>query len=190
VTWDIGGLATMGDVVDLQTARLENDAEFVADLCRFSERILTETQVRKKWRLPDDVWEKLGSNDVLVEKIELEKVRRIRDGSSKREKAQLLVVQAPDVAAAILMDPGANPRHRLDSAKILDDFATGGPAAAAAASDRFIIQINLGTDVDGKPVVENYDKSIAIDVNDEAKPTPQKLSPRVIPHEPGEDYGG
>ena len=33
-------------------------------------------------------------------------------------------------------------------------------------SERFVITINLGADVDGKPVVEKYDKSIEIDAND------------------------
>ena len=157
----------MGDVVDLkgQPAHLENDLEFIADCCRFAEKILTEAQVRKKYRLPDDIWERLGSNDALVEKIEAEKIRRIRDGSSKRERAQLLVVQAPDVLSGILLDANASPRHRIDSAKALDDFAANGPDAAPA-SDRFQITINLGADLDGKPVIEKYDKSIAINADD------------------------
>jgi hypothetical protein len=47
---------------------------------------MTEKQVRKRHRLADSVWEQLGENEELVEKIELEKTRRIRDGSSKRER--------------------------------------------------------------------------------------------------------
>ena len=83
----------MGEIVDLkgQLAQLEDNQEFVADLCRFSEEILTENQVRKKYRLAESTWSILGENDSLVEKIEAEKIRRIRDGSSKRERAQLLV---------------------------------------------------------------------------------------------------
>jgi hypothetical protein len=77
------------------------------------------------------------------------------------------------------------------TARILDDFATGGAAAAAPAGDRFIIRIDLTASPDGKPVIETYDKSIAIDVNDDdAKPAPQKLSPKVTPREPWDDYGG
>ena len=76
----------MGDVVDLkgQPAHLENDLEFIADCCRFAENILTEAQVRKKYRLPDDVWEKLGDDDKLVEKIEAEKIRSGRLPISSR----------------------------------------------------------------------------------------------------------
>src|SRR4029077_1455525 len=102
----------MGDVVDLHPARLEDNAEFVVDCCRFAEKILTEAQVKKKWRFDGATWEKLGSDDALIEKVEAEKIRRIRDGSSKREKAQLLVVRAPDVLSGILLDANASPRHR------------------------------------------------------------------------------
>ena len=89
----------MGEVIDLQSqlAQLEDNQEFVADLCRFSEEILTEESDQKEIPLAESSWDALGSNDGLVEKIEAEKIRRIRDGSSKREKAQLLVVKAPDV---------------------------------------------------------------------------------------------
>ena len=149
----------MGDIVDLHLARLEDNFEFISDLCRFAENILSEQQVRKKWRLADDVYEALGSNDALIEKIEAEKVRRVRDGYAKRERAQLLVTKAPDVVAGIMMDDSANARHRIDSAKVLNDFAANGPAAAPAG-DRFIISIVLNGDV------ETYNKSIEVNPND------------------------
>jgi hypothetical protein len=47
------------------------------------------------------------------------------------------------------------------NAGIGNDKGDGRPGA-----ERFVITINLGADVDGKPVVEKYDKSIAIDAND------------------------
>jgi hypothetical protein len=157
----------MGEVIDLQSqlAQLEDNQEFVADLCRFSEEILTENQVRRKYHLAESSWSILGENDSLVEKIEAEKIRRIRDGSSKRERAQLLVVKAPDVLGGIMNSADANDRHRIDACKTLNDFAANGPAGVPAA-DRFQIVINLGADLEGKPIVEKYDKSIAIDVND------------------------
>ena len=96
---------------------------------------------------------------MLIESIEAEKVRRIRNGSTKRERAQQLVVQAPDVLGGIMLDASASPKHRIDSAKALDAFAANGPEAAPA-SDRFQITINLGSDV------LHFDKSIAIDAND------------------------
>ena len=151
----------MRDAVDLhgQPAGLEDDLEFVSDLARFAEGILDEKAVKKKHHLSADVWERLGNDEKLIEKIEAEKVRRIRNGSAKRERAQVLVVQAPDVLGGIMLDASASPRHRIDASKTLDAFAANGPEAAPAA-DRFVITINLGDDV------LHFDKSIAVDAND------------------------
>jgi len=183
--------AIMGDVVDLHPAPFKDDHEFVVDLARFAEGITTEEAIRKKYRLAEDVWTKLGDDDELVRAITDEKTRRIRNGATKREKAQKLVLAAPDVAAKIMLDDGANARHRLDACKVLDDFSATGPAAAAA-QDRFTITINLGSDMDGKPVIETYDKSIAIDANDGTAPNPASggVSPRIIADKRWDDYGG
>jgi hypothetical protein len=165
----------MGEVVDLhgQPAGLEDDPDFIGDLARYVEGLFSEQDVKKKHHLSADTWERLGNNEVLIEKIEAEKVRRIRNGSAKREKAQQLVVQAPDVLGGIMLDASASPKHRIDSAKALDAFAANGPEAAPA-SDRFQITINLGSDV------LHFDKSIAIDANDvdpfnDTETTPQGL---------------
>jgi hypothetical protein len=121
--------------------------------------LLSEKEVKKKHRFDDATWERLGENDALVEAIEAEKTRRIRNGSTKRERAQQLVAQAPGVLGDIMLDANASPKHRIDASKTLDAFAANGPEATAAA-DRFIITINLGSDV------ERYNKSIAINAND------------------------
>src|SRR4051812_19972590 len=135
----------MGEVINLagQSALLEDHA-FITDLARFRENLLGEKAIRKKYRLAESVWEKLADDDELIRKVEEESVRRIRDGSCKREKAQALVVKAPDVLSGILLDDSANARHRIDSAKTLNDFAAHGPQGAPAA-DRFVITINLGS---------------------------------------------
>jgi hypothetical protein len=142
-------------------APTKDDNEFIADLARFAEALVSEADIKRKYRFDDEVWTSLGGDDELVRAIEAEKVRRIRDGSSKREKAQLLVVKAPDVLGNIMLDAGASPRHRVDAAKALDGFAANGPGQGAPAADRFVITINLGTDADGKPVIEHYDKPLA-----------------------------
>jgi hypothetical protein len=159
-------VATVGDIVNLhgRTVPLGDDLEFISDMARFSESLLTEKAIRKKYRLADDVWEKLADDDNLVRAIEAESVRRVRDGSAKKEKAQKLVVAAPDVLSGILLDENANARHRIDSCKVLNDFASNGPGDTAPASDRFIISIVLSAD--GVPHTEHYNKSIAVDVND------------------------
>jgi hypothetical protein len=144
--------------MDDPTSILENHG-FIADCARFAEGLLSEKEVKRKHHFDDATWARLGEDDVLVEAIEAEKVRRIRDGSAKRERAQQLVVKAPDVLGGIMMDGSASPKHRIDASKTLDQFAGNGPESAPAA-ERFIITINLGTDV------EHYNKSIAINAND------------------------
>ena len=157
-----------GRVVDLhgQPAQLEDDLEFISDCARYAEGLLSEAAVKKKHHLSADTWERLGSNEALIEKIEAEKVRRIRNGSAKREKAQQLVVQAPDILGGIMLDASASPKHRIDSAKALDAFAANGPEAAPA-SDRFEITINLGSD--------SFTSTKA------SRPTPTMLIPSTTP---------
>jgi TIR domain len=80
-------------VVDLhgRPKPFEDDPEFIRDLARFADGVLSESAVKRKYRLAESVWDALASNDALFEKIKEEKLRRLRDGSSKREKAQQLV---------------------------------------------------------------------------------------------------
>ena len=151
----------MGDVVDLQgqPAHLENNPDFVADCCRYQEGILTEAAVKKEYRFTDDVWAALGDNEALIEAVEAEKIRRIRSGQQKRERAQQLVVRAPDVLGDIMLDTAQSARHRINSAKALNDFSAN-PSEGAPAGDKFVIQINLGSEV------LKFDKGIAINPHD------------------------
>src|SRR5215813_7267571 len=129
---------------DLASSLRENQ-ELIEDLCRYSEGILTEKQVRQRWHLAnDEVWTSLGTDESFVERVELEKTRRIRSGATKRELAQLRVVAAPDVLSGILMDPKANARHRIDASKALDDLAGFAPQRSAVDTDRVIIHIDIG----------------------------------------------
>ena len=176
----------MGEVVDLngQPARLEDDLDFVSDLARFAEGLLAEKAVKKKHHLSADIWERLGSNEKLIETIEAEKVRRISNGSTKRERAQVLVVQAPNVLGAIMNDPSASSRHRIDSTKILMiSPATGRrPCRRRTGSDR----INLGSDT------LRFDKSIAPDPND-IDPNDTDTTgviAAIAMNKPGSDGGG
>jgi hypothetical protein len=148
----------MGDVVNCPISP-EDDHDFITDCARYGEGLLSEEAIKKKYRFDDATWARLGDNDRLVETIESEKTCRIRDGSAKRERAQQLVVRAPDILSGIMLDAGASPRHRVDASKALDAFAANGPEVRPA-SDRFQITINLGADV------LHFDKSIAVDAND------------------------
>ena len=157
------GSKEMGEVMPFPKNLIDNH-ELIADLCRFAEGIFSEQEVKKRHRLPDAIWQQMADDDLLVEKIETEKVRRMRDGSTKRELAQKHIVRAPGVLSNIMDNPDANERHRVDAIKTLDALAANGPQAAPAA-DRFVIHIDISGDGSGTNV-ERYNKSIAIDAND------------------------
>jgi hypothetical protein len=70
-----------------------------------------------------------------------------------------LITKAPRYLGHHMSDPTASPRHRVDAIRTLDSF-TGGPGNAAPAGDRFLIQINLGSDT------LKFDKSRAVDPHD------------------------
>jgi len=163
-----------GDVVGLHGYPIPLDEgkrqEFVVDMARFAEGVLTEKWVRRKYRFDAEAWEQLGSDDQLVEEIEAEKLRRIRSGESAREKAQIHFAGAPDVLGGILKDASSSPRHRIESAKELRAVAANGPEAAPAA-DRFQIVIDLGGGH-----IERYDKPLAVDVNPNDDSRQKKVS--------------
>jgi hypothetical protein len=150
----------MGEVVDLhsQLAHLEDD-ELIENLARFADGTLTEGQVKARHHLSNEQWAALGESDRLVELVEAAKLRRIRTGATKRERAQIEIIDGPPILGKIMRDPGSNARHVIDAVKTLDGLASTG-AEAAAAGARFEITINLGSDT------EHYSKSIAIDPND------------------------
>jgi hypothetical protein len=78
----------MGDV----NALIE-DREFIVACARYAEGLLSEAAIKKKYRFDDDTWERLGSDEALIEAIQAEKARRIRDGSTARERAQVLYAE-------------------------------------------------------------------------------------------------
>ena len=136
---------------------LANNSELIADLARFSEGVLTEQQIRRKWRhLDNNVWE--APDDALVDAVEAERVRRIRSGRGAREKAQNLAIQAPDILGTIMTNDGNSPRHRIEAAKELRVVADNGPevAPAAAAAERFQIIIDLSAGGSDKEIL-TYD---------------------------------
>ena len=54
--------------------------DFVADCCRYLGGVLTEAAIKSKYHFDDGTWENLGDNDALIEAIEDEKTRRVRNG--------------------------------------------------------------------------------------------------------------
>ena len=73
----------MGDVANFPRSLIENH-DFITDLARYAENLCTEQQIKKKYHFDDNTWAHLGEDDALVEAIEAEKIRRVRNGSTAR----------------------------------------------------------------------------------------------------------
>jgi hypothetical protein len=183
----------MSDVVNLPIA-LDSDLgrRLVSDLARYSEGVCSEQEVRKRHHFDESTWNDLGDNEALIEAVETEKLRRISNGSAKRERAQQLVVKAPNILDSIMSDPTQSARHRVDAIKTLDAFAANGPEATPGA-EMFLIRIDLSA---GGGPVETYEKQIApIKPPSSSEPwpdasiTPQKTL-EAIPTREGEDDNG
>jgi hypothetical protein len=129
----------MKDSVDL----LSNN-ELISDLCRYRESVLTEAQIRRKWRhLDNAVWDE--PSEALVDAVEAEAIRRVRSGTAARELAQKHHVAAPNTLSSIMNDAGTSAKNRIESARELRAVAATGPEAIPPA-DRFQIIINLSGD--------------------------------------------
>jgi hypothetical protein len=159
---------------------LIDNHEFVSDLARFAEGLYTEAAIKKKYHFDDATWASLGEDDALVEAIEAEKIRRVRNGATARERAQQLFTEAPNVLGTIMKNDDASPRHRIEAAREIRQVAANGPEAASAA-DRFIITINLGEDAKLRSSKPDPNDVIIIDA------TPRK-TPAAITDQSKDDW--
>jgi len=130
--------------VPAPAAQSRENLELISDLCRFAEGLVTEAAVRKRWRLEEKDWIALNDDEV-VRAVDEERVRRIRSGAAKREKAQQHLVKGPDILNTIMSDPRANARHKIDAVKALNDLSDFSPQVARDV-DRVVIHIDMGAD--------------------------------------------
>lgn len=165
----------LGDKRQLPTTpalpSLHDNFELIADCARYSEGLTTEAAIRKKHHFDDATWEALGNDTVFLERVEAEKLRRVRDGSLKREKAQHHIVRGPDILNNIMSNPTANARHVVDAVKALDALADPGLQRTTADEDRVHIIIDLGADqklIFDKPIRPTPNDDKVVDVT----PTP------------------
>jgi hypothetical protein len=163
---EIPDVATPSPVPD-PTRSLRENHELIQDLCRYAEGLCSESAVRKRWRLSEEVWEELGGDDELVRAIEEAKTRRVRSGALKRELAQGHVVRGVGVLAEIMDDRRQSARHRVDSVKALNAIADPGPEAAPER-EYISIKIDLSADTRAKGQEPNPGDVITI----EAAPRP------------------
>jgi hypothetical protein len=165
------------------TGSLLENLQLIEDLARFSAGVLTEAQVRRKYRhLDNDIWEKLN-DDRIADAIEAQKEARIRDGRTKRELAQIHVVAAPQTLNEIMLDPKTSPRHRVDAIKALDGMAANGPQAIPP-EDRFIITIVMNEDV------IRFDKPRAVGTDDSLNSIDTAALAAIAADKPKDDGNG
>ena len=177
----------LNDKQQPKLSTLAQDQSFIEDMARFASGVLSEAQVRHKYHLFDEsTWEQLGNDDALVERIELEKTRRLRSGTTKRELAQNHIVRAPEILNEIMSDPRSNARHKVDAIKTLDTLADNGPRAAPDA-ERFTIIIDLSAAGEEKKIVINTNPN---DNNDTIDGETIDVTPAMITANKREENGG
>jgi hypothetical protein len=173
----------MGDVVNFPTSLID-DQDFILAMARYADGLATEAQIKKRFRFDDETWNRLGADDKLVEKIELEKARRCRTGETAREKAQAHFTTIPDELNKLVRDPSVSPRYKIDASRELRVCAANGPESTPATADRFQIIIRLDADTTLK-----FDKPLAIGPDDskDIDSTSQESIPMI---EREDDDGG
>jgi hypothetical protein len=98
----------------------------------------------------------------------------VRSGAAKRERAQQHITRGPDVLAAIMDDPRANHRHKVDAIKTLDALADNGPKAAAG-EEKVFIRIDLTADTRAKGQAPNPEDVITIEATPRPSNAPKQL---------------
>ena len=118
---------------------------FVADCARNTEGLMPDHEIKTKYELSDEEWERLAGNTPLLRAVRAEFERRIANGDAAREVAQRYSAKAPTILGDILMNNLVSPRHRIEAAKELRQVA-GNSDAMQASGEKFTITINLGGD--------------------------------------------
>ena len=138
-----GGVVLRGVTVPLDT---DVGQQFVTDCARNTEGLMPDSDVKNKWTLTDEDWERLADNALLLQAVRAERERRIISGDAAREGAQRAFAKAPTILGEILTDEQVSPRHRIEAARELRQVAGNGPDTVPGAGEKFVITINLGED--------------------------------------------
>jgi hypothetical protein len=117
---------------------------FVVDCARNTEGLLPDAELKTKYELSDQAWERLADNTPAKHAVRAERARRIANGDAAREGAQRHFAKAPDILGKLLTDDFVPPRHRIDAAKELRAVAANGPEANPDTGVKYIIRINFG----------------------------------------------
>ena len=142
----------MNDIVQLRSPIDFNSdlgRAFVADATRAGEGLLTDDELREKYNLSSADWAAVTKDQALGRAIRDERDRRVRNGVAARESAARFFVKGPAILDRIASDAQSNARHKIDAIRELRATATGGgDGDGPSQNERFVISINLGTDVE------------------------------------------
>jgi hypothetical protein len=119
---------------------------FIADCARNVEGLLCDVEIKTKYELSDEDWERLASNAPLLRAVRAHREHRIFNGEAPREAAQRHFTKAPAILNDILTDEQVSPRHRIEAARELRQVAGSGPERAPTPGEKFTIVIDLGGD--------------------------------------------
>ena len=121
-----------GETISLDT---EIGRAFISDCARFTEGVLAETDVKRKWGLSDEAWQGLEQNAAVLEAVKRERERRVMDGVAAAEAARWQFVKAPSVLGVILSSDEVSPRHRIEAARELRAIASADGGADRQSRD-------------------------------------------------------
>jgi hypothetical protein len=126
---------------------------FIVDCTRYLENSLSGDDIKGKYELSDDAWERLSQNVALLDAVRAERERRVVNGTAAREAAQRHFAKAPEILNRILVSEEVAPRHRIEAARELRQAAGHDPDIPLAQKEKVTITINLGAD---QEVIEKF----------------------------------
>lgn len=132
-----------GETISLDT---EIGRAFISDCARFTEGLLAETEVKRKWGLRDEAWQGLEQNTAVLEAVQRERERRVMNGAAATEGARRQFVKTPSVLGSILSSDEVSPRHRIEAARELRAIVGANGDPNRQVGEKFSIVINLGAD--------------------------------------------
>ncbi len=128
------------------TVAIDSDVgeAFITDCARNIEGLISDLEIKAKYELSNEYWDRLADNTPLLHAVRAKRERRILNGDAPREAAQRHFVNAPHVLNQILADEQIAPRHRIEAARELRQAAAIPPDAKPGNEERVHIIINLG----------------------------------------------
>ena len=142
IAGDVGSVILRGVRVALTT---DLGQMFVVDCARHTEGLMPDHEIKAKYELSDQDWQRLAGNTPVLHAVRAERERRIANGDAAREGARRHFAKAPTVLGNILTDNLVSPRHRIEAAKELRQVA-GNSDTMQGGGEKFTFTINLGED--------------------------------------------